>query len=161
MDSLQVPLTESNPLLGPDAPEDQKRDSYGIVNSEVTTSNEMKSALERKEVQESSNVEIVLSVSIRWEVLDQAPYSSDHAPSDLPLFRYLQHNLGRKRFSDSKEVKAAVGSWLSDQVAEFFEEGFQYLVLRGAIQICRELKRPSIGVVVRGGDASSGVFLVS
>ncbi|GFW00078.1 hypothetical protein TNCV_3568671 [Trichonephila clavipes] len=38
--------------------------------------------------------------------------------------------LGGKRFSDNEEVKVAMNSWLSDQVADFFEEGFQDLVLR-------------------------------
>ncbi|GFX42426.1 histone-lysine N-methyltransferase SETMAR [Trichonephila clavipes] len=45
------------------------------------------------------------------------------APSDFHLFRYLKHNLGEKHFSDN-EVKVAVNSWLSEQAAEFFEEGF-------------------------------------
>ncbi|GFX34835.1 histone-lysine N-methyltransferase SETMAR [Trichonephila clavipes] len=41
----------------------------------------------------------------------------------------LKHSLGGKRFSDNEEVKSAVNSWLSDQAADFFEEGFQNLVL--------------------------------
>ncbi|GFX09297.1 hypothetical protein TNCV_1887101 [Trichonephila clavipes] len=39
-------------------------------------------------------------------------------------------SLGGKRFSDNEEEEAAVNSWLSDQAADFFEEGFQNLVLR-------------------------------
>ncbi|GFX25381.1 hypothetical protein TNCV_1423661 [Trichonephila clavipes] len=39
-------------------------------------------------------------------------------------------SLGGKRFSDNEEVKTAVNSWLSDQAAGLFEEGFLNLVLR-------------------------------
>ncbi|GFV72423.1 histone-lysine N-methyltransferase SETMAR [Trichonephila clavipes] len=65
-----------------------------------------------------------------WEVLDHAPYSPSLAPSNFHLSRYFKHSLGGKRFSDSEEVKAAVNSCLSNQVADFFEEGFQNLILR-------------------------------
>ncbi|GFV45471.1 histone-lysine N-methyltransferase SETMAR [Trichonephila clavipes] len=60
--------------------------------------------------------------SYDWEVLDHAPYSPKLAPSDFHLFRYLKHSISGKRFSDN-EVKAAVNSWLSNQAADFFEEG--------------------------------------
>ncbi|GFY03410.1 hypothetical protein TNCV_1173671 [Trichonephila clavipes] len=36
----------------------------------------------------------------------------------------------RKHFSDNEKVKAAVNPWLFNQVADFFEEGFQNLILR-------------------------------
>ncbi|GFV17566.1 histone-lysine N-methyltransferase SETMAR [Trichonephila clavipes] len=70
--------------------------------------------------------------SFGWEVLDHPPYSPDLAPSDFHLFRFLnfRYSLSGKRFSDIEEVKAAVNSWLSDQTADFFDEGFQNLVLR-------------------------------
>ncbi|GFU90249.1 histone-lysine N-methyltransferase SETMAR [Trichonephila clavipes] len=68
--------------------------------------------------------------SFGWEFLDNAPYSPDFAPSDFHLFRCLKHSLGEKSFTDSEEVKTAVNSWLSDQATDFFEKGFQYLVLR-------------------------------
>ncbi|GFV10484.1 mariner Mos1 transposase [Trichonephila clavipes] len=64
------------------------------------------------------------------KILDHAPYSPNLASSDFHLFRYLKHNHGGKRFSDNGEVKAAVNCWLSDQAADFFEEGFQNLFLR-------------------------------
>ncbi|GFW20201.1 histone-lysine N-methyltransferase SETMAR [Trichonephila clavipes] len=68
--------------------------------------------------------------SIGWEFLDHAPYSPDLAPSNLHLFRYLQHSLGGKHFSDNEKVKAAVNSWLSNQATGFFEERFQNLIQR-------------------------------
>ncbi|GFX31416.1 histone-lysine N-methyltransferase SETMAR [Trichonephila clavipes] len=58
------------------------------------------------------------------------PYSPDLAPSDLNLFRYLEHSFGGKHFSDNEEVKAAVNS---NQEADFFEEGFQNLILRSCL----------------------------
>ncbi|GFU93232.1 uncharacterized protein TNCV_4217581 [Trichonephila clavipes] len=77
----------------------------------------------------TSRITQELIESFGWEVLDHAPYSSDLAPSDFCLFRYLKHNLGRKRFSDNKEVNATVNSWLSNLVADFFKEGLQNLIL--------------------------------
>ncbi|GFT98408.1 hypothetical protein TNCV_4625571 [Trichonephila clavipes] len=53
----------------------------------------------------------------------------DLAPGDFHLFRYLKRSLGGKRFSDYEEKKVAVNSWLSDKAADFFDEGFQNLVL--------------------------------
>ncbi|GFW76853.1 uncharacterized protein TNCV_59511 [Trichonephila clavipes] len=64
------------------------------------------------------------------DVLDHAPCSPDLAPSNFYLFWYLKHSFGGKCFSDNEEVKAAVNSWLSDRVEDFFEEGIQNLVLR-------------------------------
>ncbi|GFX54564.1 mariner Mos1 transposase [Trichonephila clavipes] len=60
--------------------------------------------------------------SFGWEVFDHAPYRPDLAPTD---FQYLKHNLGGKHFSDYKEVKATMNSWLSNQAADFFEMGFK------------------------------------
>ncbi|GFX45478.1 hypothetical protein TNCV_2740151 [Trichonephila clavipes] len=49
----------------------------------------------------------------------------DLTPSDFQLFWYFKHSLGGKRFSDNKEGKAVVNSWLSDQASDFFKEGFK------------------------------------
>ncbi|GFV78110.1 mariner Mos1 transposase [Trichonephila clavipes] len=68
--------------------------------------------------------------SFGWEVLNHAPHSPNFAPGDFHLFRYLKYSLGAKRFNDNEEAKAAFNSWLSDQVVEFFDDGFQNLVLR-------------------------------
>ncbi|GFT25630.1 histone-lysine N-methyltransferase SETMAR [Trichonephila clavipes] len=60
-----------------------------------------------------------------WEILNHAPYSSDIAPIDFNLFWYPKHSLDGKRLSDNEIVEAAVNPWLSDQVTDFFEEGFE------------------------------------
>ncbi|GFV46812.1 mariner Mos1 transposase [Trichonephila clavipes] len=77
----------------------------------------------------TSRTTLNLIESFGWEVLDHTPYSPDLAPSDIHLFQYLSYSLGGKHFSDNVEVKEAVNSWLSNQAADFFEEGFQNLVL--------------------------------
>ncbi|KFM59391.1 Mariner Mos1 transposase, partial [Stegodyphus mimosarum] len=58
--------------------------------------------------------------SFGWKVLDLALYSPNLTSSDFFLFR----------FSDNEEMKAAMNFWLSEQVADYFEEDFQNLVLR-------------------------------
>ncbi|GFT26644.1 histone-lysine N-methyltransferase SETMAR [Trichonephila clavipes] len=78
----------------------------------------------------TSRTTLELIKSFGWEVLDHAPYSSDLAPSDFNLFRYLKHSVGGKSFFDNERVKAAGNFWLSNQAADFFEEGFQNLILR-------------------------------
>ncbi|GFV83107.1 histone-lysine N-methyltransferase SETMAR [Trichonephila clavipes] len=69
--------------------------------------------------------------SFGWEVLDHVPYSPDLALHDFHLFRYLEHSFGGKHLGDNEEVNATINSWLSNQnqTADFFEEGFQNLIL--------------------------------
>lgn len=43
--------------------------------------------------------------------------------SDFYLFRHLENDLGGK-------VKSAVKTWLSDQIRNFYNEGFQNLIIR-------------------------------
>ncbi|GFW42515.1 histone-lysine N-methyltransferase SETMAR [Trichonephila clavipes] len=44
----------------------------------------------------------------KWEVLDHPPYSTDLAPRDFHLFRYLKSHLGGKSFHDDDEIKDEV-----------------------------------------------------
>ncbi|GFX45164.1 histone-lysine N-methyltransferase SETMAR [Trichonephila clavipes] len=74
--------------------------------------------------------DLMRTVETKIQVLDHAPHSPGLDPIDFHLFRYLKRSLGGKRLNDNEEVNAAVNSWLSDQAADFFEEGFQTLVLR-------------------------------
>ncbi|GFW90411.1 mariner Mos1 transposase [Trichonephila clavipes] len=75
----------------------------------------------------TSRTTLDLIESFGWEVLNPTPYSPDLTSSDFHLFPHLKHCL---RFSDNEKVKAAVNSSRSNQAADFFEEGFQNLVLR-------------------------------
>ncbi|GFT93941.1 hypothetical protein TNCV_2133291 [Trichonephila clavipes] len=60
---------------------------------------------------------------------DHALYSPDLAPRDFHLFRYLEHSLGDKCFSDNAEVKATLNYWLSDQEEDLLQERFKNLVI--------------------------------
>ncbi|GFT97815.1 uncharacterized protein TNCV_4587241 [Trichonephila clavipes] len=67
--------------------------------------------------------------SFGWEVLGHALYSPNLSPSEFHLFLCLKHSLSGKCFSDNEEGKAAMNSWPPGPAADFFEEGFQNLVL--------------------------------
>jgi histone-lysine N-methyltransferase SETMAR len=54
--------------------------------------------------------------------------SPDLAPSDYHLFLHLKKFLRGKQFDD--DLNDAVQKWLTSQVAAFYEEGIQELVLR-------------------------------
>lgn len=64
-----------------------------------------------------------------WDIIGHPAYSPDLALIDFHLFCLLKHQLGGKRF-DNKKVEAAVTTWLSEQAADFYLEGFQYMVKR-------------------------------
>ncbi|GFW28691.1 histone-lysine N-methyltransferase SETMAR [Trichonephila clavipes] len=68
--------------------------------------------------------------SFRWEQIDHPPYSTDLAPSDFHLFRYLKEFLGGKRFDTAEEVKEEVEDWLSLQAADVYDLGIQNLIER-------------------------------
>lgn len=71
-----------------------------------------------------------LITSFRWEQLDHPPYSPDLAPSDYHLFLHLKKHLAGKHHDDDDGVKMAVLQWLTDQAAEFYDDGIQKLVVR-------------------------------
>ncbi|GFU43210.1 hypothetical protein TNCV_1566661 [Trichonephila clavipes] len=50
--------------------------------------------------------------------------------NDRKWAKKFKDGFGEKRFSDNKEMKADVNSWLSDQSVDFFEEGFQIVLSR-------------------------------
>ncbi|GBM75997.1 hypothetical protein AVEN_90495-1 [Araneus ventricosus] len=58
------------------------------------------------------------------------PYNPDLATSDFHLFRHIKHHPGGNHYNDDEDVKTAVTSWLSEQVASFYEEDIQNLVVR-------------------------------
>jgi histone-lysine N-methyltransferase SETMAR len=63
----------------------------------------------------------------KWELNDYPPYSPDLAPSDYYLFIYLMNCLGSQRFNDN-EMMEGVKTWLSSQVADFYDIGIQKLI---------------------------------
>jgi histone-lysine N-methyltransferase SETMAR len=62
-----------------------------------------------------------ISCDIGWEQFDHPPYSPDLARSDFYVFLL---------FHDDNEVKEAVNTWFTSQVASFCDAGIQKLVPR-------------------------------
>jgi transposase len=62
-----------------------------------------------------------------WELFDHPPYSPDLAPSDYHLLTYLKNWLRSQRFNNNELMKG-FKTWLSSQVADFFDTGIQKLI---------------------------------
>jgi hypothetical protein len=65
-----------------------------------------------------------------WELFDHPSYSLDLAPRNYHLFTYLKNWLGTQHFNNNEELMEGVKTWLSSQVADFFDTGIQKLVPR-------------------------------
>jgi histone-lysine N-methyltransferase SETMAR len=63
-------------------------------------------------------------------LFDHPPYSLDLAPSSYHLFSYLKNWLGSQHFNSNEELMEGVKTWLSLQVADFFDTGIQKLIPR-------------------------------
>jgi transposase len=66
--------------------------------------------------------------NFNWELFDHPPYSPDLAPSDYHLFTYLKNWLGSQSFNNNGELMEGVKTWLSSQVADFFDTGIQKFI---------------------------------
>jgi hypothetical protein len=60
------------------------------------------------------------------ELFDHPPYRPDLAPSDYHLFACLKNCLGTQLFNNN-EFMQCVKTWLSSQMADFFDTGMQNL----------------------------------
>jgi hypothetical protein len=56
------------------------------------------------------------------------PYNLDLAPSSYHPFTYLKNWLGSQGFYNNEELMEDVKTWLSSQVADFFDTGIQKLI---------------------------------
>jgi histone-lysine N-methyltransferase SETMAR len=63
-------------------------------------------------------------------LFDHPPYSPDLIPSNYYLFTYLKNWLGSQHFNDNEESMEGIKTWLSSQVADFFDTGIQKLIPR-------------------------------
>jgi hypothetical protein len=63
-----------------------------------------------------------------WELFDHLPYSPDLTPGDYQLFTYMKNWLGSQHFNNNEELMEGVKTWLSSQVADFFDRGIQKLI---------------------------------
>jgi histone-lysine N-methyltransferase SETMAR len=66
--------------------------------------------------------------NFNWEFFDHPLYSSNLAPSDYYLFTNLKNWLRSQRFNSNEEMMESVKTWLSSQVADFFNTGIQNLI---------------------------------
>jgi hypothetical protein len=64
-----------------------------------------------------------------WELFDHLPYSPNLAPNEYHLFTYLKNWLKSQRLNHNEELMEGVKTWLSAQVADFFDTGIQKLFL--------------------------------
>jgi hypothetical protein len=63
----------------------------------------------------------------KWELFDHLPYSPHLSPSDYHLFTYQKNWLGLQCFNNN-ELMEGVITWLSSQLADFFDTGIQKLI---------------------------------
>jgi transposase len=63
-----------------------------------------------------------------WELFDYPPYSPDLIPSDYNLLTYQKNWLRSQRFNNNKELIEGVKTWLSSQVADFFDTSIKKLI---------------------------------
>jgi len=64
--------------------------------------------------------------NLKWDILDQPPYSPDLASSDFHLSLHLKKHLAGKKFDDDEEVM----TWFKGLAADFYDSGIQKLVPR-------------------------------
>jgi hypothetical protein len=69
-----------------------------------------------------------LQEHFNWELFNHPPYSPDLTPSYYHLFTYLKNWLGSERFNNNEELMEGVKTWLSPQVAGFFDTGIPKLI---------------------------------
>jgi hypothetical protein len=62
------------------------------------------------------------------ELFVHSLYSPDLTPSDYRLFTYLMNWLESQGFNSNGELMEDVKTWLSSQVADFFDTGIQKLI---------------------------------
>ena len=69
-------------------------------------------------------------MSFNWKVLPHPPYSSDIAPPDYHLFRWLQNHLCDKIYENDDQLKYNLNLFFPQKTEKFFAEGIKKLVDR-------------------------------
>ena len=59
--------------------------------------------------------------------MEHPPYSPDLAHSDFHLFPQLKRHLGSQKFETNNDVMEAVGEFLEEQNANFYNRGIKML----------------------------------
>jgi histone-lysine N-methyltransferase SETMAR len=70
----------------------------------------------------------VLLEHLKLGLSDHPHYSPDLAPSNCHLFTCLKNWLRSQHFSNNEELTEGAKTWLSSQVADFFDAGIQKLI---------------------------------
>ncbi|GFU27625.1 mariner Mos1 transposase [Trichonephila clavipes] len=65
----------------------------------------------------------------RWEIWSHTPCSPDLAPSDYFLLSRLKEHLSGRRFPSDSAAKISTETWLNGQGPDFYQDGFNKLVL--------------------------------
>jgi len=65
--------------------------------------------------------------TLKWDILPHPPYSPDIAPSDLWLFRRMQHDLAGHRFTYFAEIENWLQTWITSKDETFFRDGIRKL----------------------------------
>jgi hypothetical protein len=60
-----------------------------------------------------------------WELFDHPPHSSDLTLRGYHLFTYLRNWLRSQNFNNNEKLMEGVKTWLSSEVADFFDIGMQ------------------------------------
>jgi transposase len=64
-----------------------------------------------------------LLLHFKGKLFNHPPYSPDIAPSNYHLFTYLKNWLRSRHFNNNEKLTEGVETWLSSQVADFFDTG--------------------------------------
>jgi hypothetical protein len=63
-----------------------------------------------------------------WELFDHTPYGPDLSLSDYHLLTSLKNWLRSQRFNNNEKLIEGLTTWLSSQVADYFDIGIQKLI---------------------------------
>ncbi|KAG5666336.1 hypothetical protein PVAND_014371 [Polypedilum vanderplanki] len=70
---------------------------------------------------------VALLKSFEWNIIPQAPYSPDLAPSDYYLFTALKNALKNKKFTNDNELKDFVKKFFASKEPTFYKKGIYKL----------------------------------
>lgn len=70
-----------------------------------------------------------LLASFKWKLINQLLCSLDLMTSDFHLFLHLKRFLAGKNFDSDDELKERVEKRLKSHVADFYEQGIEYLLV--------------------------------
>ena len=67
---------------------------------------------------------------LKWEIMQNPPYSPNLAPSDYHLFRSLSNQINGVTFNNDDELRSLLDDYFSTRPADFYRNGIHKLVER-------------------------------